>query len=247
VDSVRHIIGAARTGLTGLTRGRRVLYGMLGGAVLATAVVFAFWPQQHEMAVLFTGLSPVDAAAALEELARRDVPVELGGRGRTISVPAPARDRLRLDLLALGIGTKTQLVAASADEGTGTPAGLPPDRDRKGALEAELAKSVESLQGIQSARVHLVLPQAGARPGEGRETAASVLLRLDGHGRLGEDRIAGIQALVAAGVGELAPENVTVVDQDGSVLSAPLRDEDPGRGIQRLEMRKEVEGYLAEL
>jgi flagellar M-ring protein FliF len=198
------------------------------------------------MAVLFRDLSPVDAAAALEELARRDVRVELGGGGRTIAVPAAERDALRRELLAAGIPADGRGGAGPRDPGPAALQAAGGDGGGRGTLESELAKSLETLQGIRSARVHLLATEAGALPGDGSPATASVVLRLDGQTRLGEARIRGIQTLVAGAVANLAPPDVTVLDQQGKVLSAQRAAVEPGHGAQRLAARKEVEGYLAD-
>ena len=115
----------------------------------------------------------------------------------------------------------------------------------KRALEGELTKSIESLQGIQSARVHLVLPKPSIFKKLESAATASVVLQLGRGARLEETRIAGIQSLVAGSVENLVADQVTVIDQYGSVLSPDIKDGDTGRTESQLALRKEVEGYLA--
>ncbi|MBE0565574.1 MAG: flagellar M-ring protein FliF, partial [Krumholzibacteria bacterium] len=246
MDGLRHIIETAKGRLAVLTFNQKVLLGAVLTASVISVAIFSLWLQQEEMAVLFTGLGPEDAAAALEELAKQDVSTELANGGTTILVPAAQKDRLRLDLTTKGIPSSGTVGFEIFD---GKQYGLTEflqNVNFKRALEGELVKSIETLQGIQSARVHLVLPKPTIFQRESAQATASVVLRLGRQARLVDSQIAGIQSLVSGSVENLDTANVTVVDQHGKVLSAAVRDDDLGRSEDQLALRKEVEGHLAE-
>lgn len=246
MDGLRHIIDTARTRLGALTFNQKVLLGAVATASVISVAVFSLWLQQEEMAVLFTGLGPEDAAAALEELAKQDVPSELANGGTTILVPAGQKDRLRLELTTKGIPSSGTVGFEIFDGKQYGMTEFLQNVNFKRALEGELVKSIETLQGIQSARVHLVLPKPTIFQREAAQATASVVLRLGRQARLAESQIAGIQSLVAGSVENMETANVTVVDQHGKVLSAAVRDDDLGRSEDQLALRKEVEAHLAE-
>ena len=246
MDGFRQTIDTARARLGKLTFNQKVLLGAVVTASVISVAVFSLWLQQEEMAVLFTGMSPEDASAALEELAKQNVDTELANGGTTILVPAGQKDRLRLDLSTRGIPSSGTVGFEIFD---GKQYGLTEflqNVNFKRALEGEMVKSIETLQGIQSARVHLVLPKQTLFQREASQATASVVLRLGRSARLADTQIAGIQAMVAAGVENLDVANVTVIDQHGKVLSEGVRDDDVGRSENQLTLRKEVEGYLGE-
>ena len=246
MDGIKQLTDTLKKRMAGLSFNQRLILGVVATASIISVAVFSAWLGEEDMSVLFTGLSPEDASAALEELAKQDVPSELTNGGTTILVPEPDVYRLRVDLANQGIPSTGTVGFEIFD---GKQYGLTEflqNVNFKRALEGELTKSVETLQGIQSARVHLVLPKPSIFAKLAADATASVVLRLGRNARLSEGQISGIQSLVAGSVENLDIENVTVIDQQGKVLSVPIRDDDVGRSESQLELRKEVEAYLSQ-
>lgn len=245
MDGMRNLTDGFQARLGGLSFNQKVLLGAVATASVISVVVFTLWLQTDEKAVLFTNLSPEDAAAALEELAKQDVPAELANGGATIMVSENMVHRMRVELAAKGLPTSGTVGFEIFD---GKQYGLTDflqNVNFKRALEGELTKSIQSLQGIQSARVHLVLPKPSIFKKLAAEATASVVLQMGRGARLAENQINGIQSLVAGSVENLAPDQVTVIDQHGTVLSAEIQTGESGRTETQLALRKEVEGYLA--
>jgi flagellar M-ring protein FliF len=245
VDGFRNTTENLKARFGGLSFNQKVLFGAVATASMISIAVFSLWLQKEETAVLFTNLSPEDASVALEELAKQDVSSELINGGTTILVPEQAVHRLRVELAGKGIPTSGTVGFEIFD---GKQYGLTEflqNVNFKRALEGELTKSIESLQGIQSARVHLVLPKPSIFKKLDAPATASVVLRLGRGARLEENRIAGIQSLVAGSVENLDSGQVTVIDQYGKVLSMEIKDGDTGRTEDQLALRKNVESYLA--
>jgi flagellar M-ring protein FliF len=223
---------------------QKVLLGALFAAGVISVVIFSLWLQQEQMAVLFTNLAPEDAALALEELSKQDVTADLVNGGTTIMVPESAVHRLRVDLAAKGVPSAGTVGFEIFD---GKQYGLTEflqNVNFKRALEGELTKSIESLAGIHSARVHLVLPKPSIFKKLQAEPTASVVVRLGRHAHLAEIQIAGIQSLVSGSVEGLSASNVTVIDQHGKVLSTGFESDLIGRSENQLAIRKEVEDHL---
>jgi len=232
--------------LSELTFNQRVLLGAVAVAGVISLFVFSVWLQNDEKAVLFTNLSPEDASTAIQELAKQDVVADLINGGTTILVPAKQVHRLRVDLAGRGIPSSGTVGFEIFD---GKQYGLTEflqNVNFKRALEGELTKSIETLQGIRAARVHLVLPKPSIFKKLAVEPTASVVLRLGRSARLAGEQIVGIQSLVAASVEGLTVANVTVVDQHSKVLSTSVQDDDIGRTEGQLTLKKEVESYLSE-
>jgi len=246
VDGFRNVTDNIKTLFEGLSFNQKVLFGAVATASVISIAVFSLWLQKEEKAVLFTNLSLDDAAVALEELTKQDVTAELTNGGTTILVPKKSVHRLRVDLASRGVPSSGTVGFEIFD---GKQYGLTDflqNVNFKRALEGELTKTIESLQGIQSARVHLVLPKPSIFKKLDSPATASVVLQLGRGAQLQDNRIVGIQSLVAGSVENLGPQHVTVIDQYGKVLSQGIKDGETGRTESQLALRKEVEGYLAQ-
>jgi flagellar M-ring protein FliF len=245
VDGFKKITEDLQKRLGALSFNQKVLLGAVAVTSVISIAVFSLWLQKEEMSVLFTNLTPEDASAALEEITKQDIKAELANGGSTILVPETVVDRLRMDLQSKGVVTGGTVGFELFD---GKQYGLTEFTQNvnfKRALEGELTKSIESLQGIQSARVHLVLPKPSIFKKIDTGATASVVVRLGRGARLAPNQIAGIQSLVSGSVENLANDAVTVIDQHGTVLSSAIKDDQAGRNESQLAMRKEVESYLA--
>jgi flagellar M-ring protein FliF len=246
VDGFKQLTDNLKARLGELSFNQKALLGVVAVAGIISVAVFSLWLQKEDKAVLYSNLSPEDAAAALEELAKQDIPTELKNGGGTILVPESMVARLRIELAGKGVVANGPIGFEIFD---GKQYGLTEflqNVNFKRALEGELTKSIETFQGIQSARVHLVLPQPSIFKKNDPGATASVVLRLGRGAKLNEAQIAGIQALVAGSVENMAVESVAVIDQTGKVLSAAVSDEETGRSETQLALRKDVEDYLTE-
>ncbi len=244
MDGIKQLLDRIGERIGRFSFNQKVLLTALLAAGAISVVIFSLWLQQEQKAVLFTNLAPEDAALALEELSKQDVEADLVNGGTTILVPESAVHRLRVDLAAKGVPSSGTVGFEIFD---GKQYGLTEflqNVNFKRALEGELTKTIESLAGIHSARVHLVLPKPSIFKKLRSEPTASVVVRMGRHGNLGEMQIAGIQSLVAGSVEGLEPAKVTVIDQHGQVLSSGIDGGTVGRSESQLALKKEVEEYL---
>ena len=245
MDGIKQLIDNLKQRLGTLSFNQKVLLGAVATASVISMTIFSLWLQKEEKAVLFTNLSAEDASAALAELNKLDVQSELTNGGTTILVPENVVHRLRVDLAAKGVPTSGTPGMELFDGKQYGMTEFLQNVNFKRALEGELTKTIESLQGIQSARVHLVLPKPSIFQKLAAEPTASVVLRVGRNADLGQSQINGIQNLVAGSVENLEAENVSVINQHGKVLSAAIADEEAGRSESQLALRQEVETYLS--
>jgi flagellar M-ring protein FliF len=224
---------------------------LLGVAALAVALVVAFllFGRSPEYAVAFSNLREEDAAALVAKLKEAKIPYELADRGTTIRVPAAQVNEVRL--LAAAAGLPQRGSGVGMELFNQPHLGMTEFAEKvnyQRALEAELARSIMRLDAVDSARVHLVLPQPTLFLAQQREPTASVVLSLKPGRRLDPAQVTGITQLVASSVEGLKPENVNVLDSNGALLSERGGPTDPARqtgtrqDVQRvLEQRIEAE------
>jgi flagellar M-ring protein FliF len=246
VDALRQAWTGIKGRLTALSVNQRLVLGMVAAAVLISAATFGLWLGREEQAVLFADLSPEDANAALQELDKRDVAADLSNGGTTILVPAAEVHRLRVELASRGIGSSGVVGFEIFDESHYGMTEQDYEVKRQRALQGELTKTIESLRGVDAARVHLVMPKTSIFRSLSSEPTASVVLTLNRRLPLSGEQVAGIQSLVAASVENLPAANVTVLDQNGRALSEHYADEGVGASDRQLELKKEVEQYLSD-
>lgn len=244
MDGIKQVLDRLGEWFGRFSFNQKVLLSAVLVAAVVSVVIFSLWLQNEEKAVLFTNLAPEDAALALEELTKLDIEPDLTNGGTTILVPQDVVHRLRVDLASKGIPS-TGVVGFEIFDGKqyGLTEFLQ-NVNFKRALEGELTKSIESLVGIHSARVHLVLPKPSIFRQLQTEPTASVVVGMGRHAPLTESQIGGIQSLVAGSVEDLQVASVTVIDHNGKVLSQRHEDSSVGRSASQLMLKKDVEAYL---
>lgn len=189
---------------------------VLLAAVAATAMLRS---QQPEWRVLFANLSDKDGGAVIAALSQLNVQHRFSEGGGAVMVPASQVHEARLKLASQGL-PKGGAVGFELMETQRF--GVTQFQERlnfQRGLEGELARSIMALSAVQSARIHLALPQQTAFLREQQKPSASVLLTLHSGRTLERGQIAGIVHLVASSVPELNPDTVSVVDQQGNLLS----------------------------
>jgi flagellar M-ring protein FliF len=221
-------------------------------AAMATVAVlmlgfFAFLVMRASapsMAPLYSGLSIEDSSAIVTELQTLNIPFELRGEGDTILVPRDQITTMRMQLAGDGLPTRGQVGYEIFDsQSTLGATSFVQNINNVRALEGELARTISSLQRIQSARVHLVLPERELFRRERKDPSASIVLEVRGELSTGEIR--AIQHLVAAAIEGLSPSRVSIVDSVGRLLAAGTGDGAEGViAAQAVEMRINYENRL---
>jgi flagellar M-ring protein FliF len=168
-------------------------------------------------AILFSGLEPREATAVVQQLEALNVPYEARGDGGTLLVPADQVTTLRMQLAAEGLpaaGVGYEIFDQTDTFGTTT---FVQNLNRSRALEGELARSIRSLSGIDTARVHLVIPERQVFARDNQPPSASVVVK--SRSRLTRGQVSAIQHLVAAAVAGLNASSVAIVDDTGQLLA----------------------------
>ena len=212
--------------------------------VVALLLVVGTWATQPDYALLFGNLPAQDAGRVIEQLDGEGVTYDLRDGGSSIYVPRSEVYGLRLRLATEGVVSQGPAGYELFDGGTLGMTDFMQKLNVKRALEGELARTIASIQQVESARVHLVLPERSAF--RDQQTAASASVVLAVRGTLAPDQVAGVTALVAGAVEGMSPNEVTVLDEAGRMLASPLMaGNTAGLSTTQVQMREEIERHLA--
>ena len=197
---------------------KKLVFITLAVIAISAVILLITWAQAPTYQVLYTNLQPQDAGAIVAKLQEMKIPYKTNAT--SILVPAEKVYDLRLQLASMGLPRGGGVGFEIFDKvGFGTTEFVQ-KINLKRALQGELARTIRSLQEVQDCRVHLSIPERSIFVTEQEPASASVLLKLYPGVRLSKKQIVGITHLVASAVEGLEPENVTVIDDRGNVLTA---------------------------
>jgi flagellar M-ring protein FliF len=212
-----------------------LLVGLIGAAALAWMMLAT--PTQK---TLFTGLTDADKQAVTSALTQASIASHIDGGTGSLTVNEDDFNKARMLLAGQGLPKAAPGGYAILDSlPMGVSRAVEGERLRQ-ARETELARSIEEIDAVAEARVHLAMPEASVFVRDNAAPSASVVLKLQGGRSLSAAQVQSIINLTASSVPGMKPEGVTVVDQLGALLSKPGGNGDPA-GDQRLEVQRHVE------
>ncbi len=217
---------------------------LVAATAIAVLVGGWMWSTTPEYKVLYSNLGDRDGGAVIASLQQMNIPYKFAEGGGALLVPANLVHDTRLRLASQGL-PKGGLVGFELMEGQrfGSSQFLEQVNYQRG-LEGELARSIQALQAVQNARVHLALARGTTFLREQAKPSASVLVHLYPGRSLDPMQVAAIVHLVSNSVPELSTKNVTVVDQNGTLLSGE-GSATAGLDTNQLKYRQEIEqGYV---
>jgi flagellar biosynthesis/type III secretory pathway M-ring protein FliF/YscJ len=225
---------------------RKLVWGVVIMLLLALPAMLLWHDAQapEEYRVLFAKLSDKDGGEVVEALEKLQIPYRLSEPDGSVQVPADQLHAARYKLAAQGLPKGDR----PATEENGPRFGLSPFQEQLGyqrRLEAELARSVEAIDAVESARVHLALPKQSAFLRDQVPPAASVLVKLKPGSQLSEEGVESVRQIVAGSVPGMMPGGVSIVDQQGALLAAGLAGFYRGLNANQVEYARQIENDLA--
>ncbi len=234
-------------GFAGLSPVKQV--GLLLGlaASIAIGVAIALWSQSPAWSLLYGNLDETDTAQVLDALQQAAIPYRIDEHSGAVMVPADKVHQARLQLAAQGLprGTGNGFELLQEDQGFGVSQFMENVRYQH-ALEGELARTISTLRNVREARVHLAVPKRSVFLRRQEAPSASVVVSLYAGRTLDESQVAAIVHMVASSVPRLEPKAVTVVDQNGNLLSAARADEDYALTTTQFNYTRKLENSYAE-
>lgn len=222
--------------------GFRRAFPTILATLTAVAALVLYWAmQQPTMTTLYSSLPEAEKAKVLNALRDLGVEVQLDPSNGEILVPSEVYYQSKISLAAQGL---PEFSANASDAIDNLPLGV--SRSVEGlklrqAQELELAKSIAEISSVQAARVHLAIPEKSVFVRDQSDPTASVFVNLKNGRRLDKTQVLAITNLVSSSVPNMNPNNVSIVDQFGNLLSNAPDDPDQQLADQQLEYRMRLE------
>jgi flagellar M-ring protein FliF len=234
-------------GLQALGVARLAALAAVGLGTLAVLTVLVLNGGTQPMALLYGDLDLRDSGQIVDQLTRAHIPYHLAESGAEIMVPADQVARARVLVAEQGLPSGGSIGYEIFDHTDALGMTEFQQRiDETRALEGELSRTIQAIDGVRTARVHVVLPQRAAFDRDQDTAQASVLLTMSGAERLDRQGVQAILNLVAAAVPGLKPQNIAIVDSRGDLLARagePLTPE--AAAMSADEVRRATELRLA--
>jgi len=217
----------------GLAVGIAALIALLAGSWM--------WGQTPEYRVLYSNLSDRDGGAIIDSLQQQNIPYKFSEGGGALMIPANQVHEARLKLATLGLPKGGTVGFELMENQKFGITQFAEQVNYQRAMEGELARSVQSIAAVASARVHLAIPKPSVFVKEQQKPSASVVLTLRGGRLLDASQVSAIVHLISSSVPEMSAKNVTVVDQDGTLLSAIQGEGDLGLDAKQIKYVQQIE------
>lgn len=232
--------------LRSLSADRQLALAAVTAVVIAVLFGSLYLLTRPRYEVLFRDLRPADAATIVEQLDKEQKPYKLEDGGATILAPAGSIDETRLAIMGADLplnGTVGFELFSKSDMGL-TEFAQRINYQR--ALQGELARTIMTIEAIETARVHLTLPEPSIFRGERKPAEASVTLTTRPGRLLSSDAVAGIQRLVAASAPDLEVGSVVVLDAHGTLVAGAAAPEGPEAPVPAtVQQTRAIEQYYA--
>ena len=215
--------------------------GFVGGIIGVTQ-----WARKPDFALLYGDLGPKESGEIVDVLKEENIPFQIRGNGSAIAVSSERVHEMRLKLAGKGLPREESGYELLDKVGFGTSDFVQRVNYRR-AIQGELAKTIRHLDYVEWAQVHLALPEGSLFVQDEKPPTASVILKLKSRsgGVLRPEQVASIVHLVSAGVEGLKPENVTITDTRGNLLSKKeLPSSMIGASNDQLEVKKKLEDHF---
>ncbi|WP_051278972.1 flagellar basal-body MS-ring/collar protein FliF [Chitinilyticum aquatile] len=227
-----------------LSSARKILLMGLVAAVIAALIGGLIWSKEPSYRVLFTNIPDKEGGAVVQSLQQMNIPYKLDAGG-AISVPADKIYDVRLKLAAQGLPKSGNVGFELLDNQKFGVSQFTEQVNYQRAIEGELARSIETVSAVEKARVHLAIPKQSVFLRDQQKPTASVILTLRPGRTLDGAQVAGVVHLVSSSVPDLLVKNVTVVDQDGNLLSNNNRLNQSNLDQSQLQYVMQIErGYV---
>lgn len=216
-QSLQRVVSQAREFTRSLNTRQKYLLAAGTLAVVVMLLLFVSWATQPEMKTLYSGMEASDAQALSSKLAARNIKAKISPDGTAVSVPADKLDAARMEVASQQPARTGRMGFEIFDQPTWASSDFHEQVNFQRAVEGELERTIQTLDDVVGARVHLAVPEPSIFNERNLEAKATVVLKLK-RGTISQATQEAIARLVAGAVQKLRPENVAVIDADTNRL-----------------------------
>jgi flagellar M-ring protein FliF len=215
-------------------------------ASVAVGVATVMWSQSPDYRTLYANVEPERAAGVVDALNAAAIPYKIQETTGSIMVPADKLHNARMKLAGQGVMRDgSGMAILEQEQGFGVSEFMQSKKYHY-ALEQELASTIESMRQVRKARVHLAIPKQSVFVRDRKPASASIMLDIFPGSMIDKQNVNAIMNLVASSITGLAPEQVTVVDQQGNQLSEQGEKDDLGLSSRQFSYRQRIESAYAD-
>jgi flagellar M-ring protein FliF len=215
---------------------------VLVGGVVASLIFMFSWAQKSNFQVLYSNVNEVDSGMMIQKLKELKVPYKVEGGG--IFVPSEKVYELRLQLAAQGLPQGGGIGFEIFDKTNFGTSDFVQKLNYRRALQGELSRTIQALSEIESCRVHLAVPEKNLFMEKDSKPSASVMVKLRAGRTLSQSQVQGVVHLISSSVEGLSPQEVTVIDNRGGMLTRPTQEDHVQLSNNQLELQR---GYEKEI
>lgn len=207
--------------VNGFSRGQRTTLTVAAMAVVGLVLAVSWVRSNVDYAPLYTGLGSSDLGVITKALQEKGVEYRIGAAGDSVEVPKDQVYQLRADLADVKLPTSGKVGYGILDDQGLTTSEFGQRVGFQRAMEGELGKTIEAINGVEAAVVHLAIPKDQVFALDQQKATASVMVKTGASATLAAEQVQAIRNLVASGIEGLNADDVTVADSEGHVLAAP--------------------------
>jgi flagellar M-ring protein FliF len=226
-------------------RKQRTVMAAVFAATIGAVLAFSFLGSRTDWAPLMTNLAADDASAVTKQLDSLGTEYRLADGGATVEVPSDVVYQTRIDIASVDMPSSGKVGYGILDNQDITSSEFSQRIGFQRAMEGELAKTIEAIDGVNVATVHLAIPKNDTFALDEQKATASVMVKTAPGKTLAGRQVQAIVNLVSGGIEGLSPTDVTVADGEGNVLAAPGTAPGSGAGGDAAEMTSHYETTLA--
>ncbi|MFZ5434425.1 MAG: flagellar basal-body MS-ring/collar protein FliF [Calditrichota bacterium] len=228
-----------------LTLGQRAGLVLAAGLVIAIAAGAVSYSTRPVYTTLYAGLNGKDAAQIVDKLREQKIPFEVSTDGTTIKVPQEQVSELRITFAGSGLPRSGEIGYELFDKPMLGMTDFVQQMNYHRALEGELARTIQEIDAVETARVHLVVPSSRLFKEDQKPATASIVIQMQPGSTLSPQQSQAIAYMTAYSVEGLEVENITIVDSRGNLLSGKsARDTMAGLSGTQLEVQRNIEADL---
>jgi len=210
----------------GLTKKQKIIFFSVAVLAIAGVVIFINWITKTEYKVLFSELNAEDANAIIQKLKDSKITYQIADGGSTILIPAESLYEQRLSLAGQGLPKKGKIGFEIFDKTNLVGTEFEKEMNYQRALQGELSQTINQLEGVSDSRIHITIPKTRLLTDMEKAPTASIVLYLKPQATINSEQVQGIVHLICSSVEGLKPDNVSVLDNYGNLISDNLQKKD---------------------